>query len=65
MVQPERRIAGVEVRSVVKKLKKKDFAAKVNREEIAEGARDLGLAQEDVIAHVLAAMSGAAGELGL
>ncbi|MBM4129780.1 HDIG domain-containing protein [bacterium] len=65
MVQPERRIAGVEVRSVVKKLKKKDFAAKVNREEIAEGARDLGLPPEEVIAHVLAAMTGAADELGL
>lgn len=65
MVQPERKIAGVEVRSVVKKLKKKDFAAKVNREEIAEGARDLGLAPEEVIAHVLAAMAGAADELGL
>ena len=65
MVQPERKIAGVEVRSVVKKLKKKDFAAKVNREEIAEGARDLGLAPEEVIAHVLAAMTGAADELGL
>lgn len=65
MVQPERKIAGVEVRSVVKKLKKKDFAAKVNREEIAEGARDLGLSQEDVIAHVLAALTGVADELGL
>lgn len=65
MVQPERRIAGVEVRSVVKKLKKKDFAAKVNREEIAEGARDLGLPPEEVITHVLAALAGVAGELGL
>lgn len=65
MVQPERRIAGVEVRSVLKKLKKKDFAAKVNREEIAEGAHDLGLPQEEVIAHVLAALAGAADELGL
>lgn len=65
MVQPDRRIAAVEVRSVVKKLKKKDFAAKVNRDEIAEGARDLGLAQEDVIAHVLAALAGIADELGL
>lgn len=65
MVQPARNIAGVEVRSVVKKLKKKDFAAKVNREEIAEGAHDLGLAQEDVIAHVLAALTGVAAELGL
>lgn len=65
MVQPDRRIAAVEVRSVVKKLKKKDFAAKVNREEIAEGARDLGLPQEDLIAHVLGALAGIAGELGL
>lgn len=65
MVQPERKIAGVEVRSVVKKLKKKDFAAKVNREEIAEGAHDLGLPPEEVIAHVLAALAGAADDLGL
>lgn len=65
MVQPTRDIAAVEVRSVVKKLKKKEFAAKVNREEIAEGAHDLGLAQEEVIAHVLAALSGVAAELGL
>ncbi len=65
MVQPDRRIAAVEVRSVVKKLKKKDFAAKVNREEIAEGARDLGLPQEELIAHVLAALTGIASELGL
>ena len=65
MVQPDRKIAAVEVRSVIKKLKKKDFAAKVNREEIAEGARDLGLTQEDVIAHVLGALTAAAAELGL
>ena len=65
MVQPERKIAGVEVRSVVKKLKKRDFAAKVNRQEIAEGAHDLGLSQDDVIAHVLAALTGVADELGL
>ena len=65
MVQPDRRIAAVEVRSVVKKLKKKDFAAKVNREEIAEGAHDLGLPQDELIAHVLGALSGVAGELGL
>ncbi|MBK6735873.1 MAG: HDIG domain-containing protein [bacterium] len=65
MVQPDRKIAAVEVRSVIKKLKKKDFAAKVNREEIAEGAQELGLTQEEVIAHVLAALAGAADELGL
>lgn len=65
MVQPERRIASVQVKSVRKKLKKKDFAAKVNREEIAEGAADLGLEQDEIIAHVLGALAGVAEDLGL
>ncbi|HPF69516.1 MAG TPA: HDIG domain-containing protein [Candidatus Krumholzibacteria bacterium] len=65
MVQPDRKIAAVEVRSVRKKLKKKDFAAKVNREEIAEGAADLGLEQDELIAHVLAALVEVADDLGL
>jgi len=65
MVQPDRKIAAVEVRSVRKKLKKKDFAAKVNREEIAEGADDLGLEQDELIAHVLAALVEVADDLGL
>ncbi len=65
MVQPDRRIAAVQVQSVRKKLKKKDFAAKVSREEIAEGAADLQLEQDEVITHVLAALGGVGGELGL
>jgi putative nucleotidyltransferase with HDIG domain len=65
MVQPDKKIAQVKVKSVRKKLKKKDFAAKVNREEIAEGAADLGLEQDEVIEHVLQALAPAAGELGL
>lgn len=65
MVQPDRKIAQVKVKSVRKKLKKKDFAAKVNREEIAEGAAELGLEQDEVIAHVLAALVPVSRELGL
>jgi putative nucleotidyltransferase with HDIG domain len=65
MVQPDRKIAAVKVESVKKKLKKKDFAAKVNREEIAEGAAALGLEVEEVIAYVLTALVGISGELGL
>ena len=65
MVQPDRKIASVQVKSVRKKLKKKDFAAKVNREEIAEGASDLGLEQDELIAHVLAALVEVAAELDL
>ena len=65
MVQPDRKIAQVKVKSVRKKLKKKDFAAKVSRQEIAEGAADLGLEQDEVIAHVLAALVPVAEDLGL
>ncbi len=65
MVQPDRKLASVQVASVRKKLKKKDFAAKVNREEIAEGAADLGLELETLIDHVLGALAPAADRLGL
>ena len=65
MVQPDKKISQVKVKSVKKKLKKKDFAAKVNREEIREGAEDLGLELDDMIEHVLGALSGVAEELGL
>ena len=65
MVQPDRKIAQVKVGSVRKKLKKKDFAAKINREEIHEGAADLGLELDEVIAHVLEALVPVADELGL
>jgi putative nucleotidyltransferase with HDIG domain len=65
MVQPDKKIAQVKVKSVKKKLKKKDFAAKVNREEIAEGAEDLGLELDEVIAHVLEALVPVGEDLGL
>lgn len=65
MVQPDKKISQVKVKSVKKKLKKKDFAAKVNREEIREGAEDLGLELDEIIEHVLGALSGVAEELGL
>ena len=65
MVQPDKKIASVKVKSVRKKLKKKDFAAKVNREEIREGAEDLGLEMDEIIAHVLEALVPVADDLGL
>jgi len=65
MVQPDRKIAQVKVKSVRKKLKKKDFAAKVNRGEISEGAQGIGLEQEELIGFVLAALVPVADELGL
>ncbi len=65
MVQPDKKIAQVKVKSVKKKLKKKDFAAKVSREDIHEGAADLGLELPDVIEHVLGALCGVSEDLGL
>jgi putative nucleotidyltransferase with HDIG domain len=65
MVQPDRRIASVKVKSVKKKLKQKHFAAKVNRDEIREGAEGLGLEPQQVIEHVLAALVPVADRLGL
>jgi putative nucleotidyltransferase with HDIG domain len=65
MVQPDRRVASVKVSSVLKKMKRKEFAAKVSREEIQEGAADLGLPLEELVKHVLAALCEAAGSLGL
>ena len=48
-----------------KKLKKKDFAAKVNRAEIDEGAADLGMEKDEIITHVLEALVPVADDLGL
>jgi len=65
MVQPDKKIAQVKVKSVKKKLKKKDFAAKVNREDIRDGALELGLELDELITHVLEALVPVAEDLGL
>lgn len=65
MVQPDKKIAQVKVKSVRKKLKKKDFAAAVSREDIQVGADDLGLERDEVIEHVLQALVPVADDLGL
>ncbi len=65
MVQPDKKIAQVKVKSVKKKLKKKDFAAKVSREDIAEGAADLDLEMDELITHVLESLVPVADDLGL
>lgn len=64
MVRPER-LNGMQASSVKKKLKQKSFAAAVSREDIDRGAADLGEPLDEHITFVIAAMQGAAGELGL
>ena len=63
-VRPEK-LAGMTPKSVRKKLKTPAFAAAVSREDIARGAELLGLDLDQHIANVIAAMQGAANELGL
>ena len=46
-------------------MKTKSFARSVNREEIEQGARELGVPLEEHVAFVLAALQAEAGALGL
>jgi predicted hydrolase (HD superfamily) len=52
-------------KSVKKKLKQPSFAAGVNRDEVREGAEELGVDFDEHVAFVIGAMEGRAGELGL
>ncbi len=58
-------IHSVKTKSVVKKLKDKSFARKVNREEIKKGSEELGVERNAVIEEIIGFMQGAAEELGL
>jgi len=65
LVRPSRSLSEVQVSSVLKKMKDKRFAAKVNREEIVNGARELGVDFDQHIQFVLKALIPVAGQLGL
>ena len=58
-------IHGMTPKSVKKKLKQPSFAAGVNRDEVREGAEELGVDFDEHVAFVIAAMSERADELGL
>jgi putative nucleotidyltransferase with HDIG domain len=65
LVRPTKSIDDVDVRAVKKKMKDKAFARAVSREDIARGAKELGIPLDDVIAEVIAALKGDAERLGL
>jgi putative nucleotidyltransferase with HDIG domain len=65
LVKPNKSLAEVEAKSVRKKMKDKAFARSVNREDITNGAADLGVDLEEHIAFCIEAMKMVAGELGL
>jgi len=64
LVRPDKKLASVEAKSVMKRFKEKSFAAGANREHIAS-CSELGLDLDGFIELGLKAMQGIAKELGL
>jgi len=65
LMSPNKQLAEVEVPSVRKKMKRVDFARNVNRDDIVNGAAELGVDLDEHIAFVRDAMIGIHAELGL
>jgi putative nucleotidyltransferase with HDIG domain len=65
LVRPSRSLHEVDARSVRKKMKDKAFARGVSREDVVQGAGELGVELDEHIAFVIAAMQRNAAALGL
>ena len=65
LVRPSKSVMEVEARSVRKKMKDKAFARGVSREDVVNGAADLGADLDEHIAFVISAMQAVAPSLGL
>ena len=64
LVRPDKKLAALTARSLIKRFGEKRFAAGANREQIAK-CSEFGLGLEEFIALGLEAMQGSAEELGL
>ncbi|MBZ0203996.1 MAG: HDIG domain-containing protein [Ignavibacteria bacterium] len=65
LVQPSKKLEDVKVESVIKKMKKKEFARNVNRDDIINGAAGLGVELNEHIEFVSNALKGISGKLGM
>jgi putative nucleotidyltransferase with HDIG domain len=65
LVRPSKSVMEVEAKSVKKKMKDKAFARGVNRDDVINGAADLGVDLDEHIDFVIKAMQSAAPSLGL
>jgi predicted hydrolase (HD superfamily) len=65
LVKPSRKVAEVDVKTVRKKMKDKAFARSVSREDIVNGAAELGLELDDHIDFCIRAMQQNAEAIGL
>ena len=64
-VKPHRSVFEVDVSSVKRKMKDKAFARSVNRQDIIEGAQELGVPLDDHIDFCIKSMQAQAEELGM
>jgi len=64
LVRPDKKLAGLEAKSVIKKFKQKSFAAGVDREQISL-CSEIGLELDEFIQLGVEAMQGIAVDLGL
>jgi putative nucleotidyltransferase with HDIG domain len=65
LVRPSKALYDLKVKSVKKKWKDKSFAAGANREEMAQGAEELGIDLWEHVGNVIQAMNAVAEDLGL
>ncbi len=65
LVRPSKRVADVDAKAVRKKMKDKAFARAVNRDDLVQGAAELGMDFDEHIAFTVAAMTAYADRLGL
>ena len=65
LVKPSKSVLEVDAKSVRKKMKDKAFARSVSRQDIEDGARELGVELDDHIAFCIQAMQDRASKLGL
>lgn len=65
LVRPSRSVFEVKVSSVKKKMKDKAFARAIDRDQLRQGAQELGVELDDHIETVITALQRVADELGL
>lgn len=65
LVRPSKSVHDVEPKSVRKKMKDRAFARSVSREDMTQGAEELGVELNDLIGETIEAMRGIADDLGL
>ena len=65
LVKPDKKVSSVEVSSVKKKLKDKAFARNVSRDDIINGAAELGINLDEHIQFVIEALKSNADNLGM